>query len=60
MAMMGRTIGDWLAEPRPRWWHRCRPAVIGLVDGSLVMRCACGGIKMGRGGRWFERNTRGK
>jgi hypothetical protein len=57
---MGRTMGDWLAEPRPRWWHRCQPAAIGLVDGTVVQRCACGGIKLGRGGKWRQRNTRGR
>lgn len=48
----------WYNAPKPRWWHRCRAADSGRVDGSFVERCACGGIRLHGDGPWMERNSR--
>jgi hypothetical protein len=48
---------DWFHAPVPRRRHQCRAQTIGLFDGEVAQRCACGAIR-GIGGMWFERNTR--
>jgi hypothetical protein len=45
-----------LAAAPPRR-HACTPQTQGCLDGKLVERCACGGIRYS-GGQWFERNQR--
>lgn len=50
----------WYEAPKPRWWHRCKPWTVGVIDGIGYQRCACGGIRTGRYGGWDERNTRKK
>ena len=45
----------WYNLPKPRRWHRCRAVQEAAMDGRLIERCACGGIRID-GGRWMERN----
>jgi len=50
---------DWFDAPKPRRWHRCKPQTRGSFTAyGLVERCACGGVRMGGGGPWIERNSR--
>lgn len=52
--------GDYMKEPIPRRWHRCKIAMFGVIGGEIFDRCACGGIRVGRVGPWLERNSRRK
>jgi len=40
----------------PRRVHVCRAQTRGHVGGSLVERCACGGLRRDKGS-WLERNS---
>lgn len=51
----------WDLAPIPRRWHRCTPQTKGFTrSGEHVLRCACGGISIGLGAWWGERNSRRK
>ena len=47
----------WNVAPRPRRWHRCKPQTTGMVQATIIDRCACGAIRLG-GRIWTERNSR--
>lgn len=62
-------MGDWVRDrnsvswhkaPLPRRWHGCKPWTIGVLDGHIVYRCACGAMQMDADGYWSERNSRRK
>lgn len=55
---------SWFAAPVPRRRHACTPQTrgffIGMLDGEVVERCACGAIRAGGDiwPVWMERNSR--
>jgi hypothetical protein len=51
-------IAKWVFWIKMRF-HRCTPLLIGEIDSELIQRCRCGGIRVGFGGPWMERNSFG-
>jgi hypothetical protein len=54
----------WHEAPAPRRWHRCRAQTRALMTSAVdrrplyIERCACGAIREGARGLWWERNNR--
>jgi len=49
----------WSEAPRPFVFHRCFAQTQGVIDGTMIRRCPCGGISISFG-PWMERNSRRK
>lgn len=47
----------WARSPLPRYFHSCRRHAnrSGVVKGTYIERCPCGGINVG--GMWLEKNS---
>lgn len=46
----------WHKAPLPRRWHRCSTWTRGYLMGQID-RCACGAVRYGGSGSWFDRNS---
>lgn len=53
------TTGDYMEHEIPPVWHFCKTAMVGMVNGMVVDRCACGAVRIDSGS-WLDRNSRRK